>query len=128
MFIAKLFQYWAVVLFQFAVPSYQQVIKLGIVYDPSGPFANAFLGYNYYAYKINSMGGLVVGRGGNATTYKIEIIGHSNSNTSDPYWLASGSREFIFSKYCVECLTTGIWHMMEYQRGTMPSIMDNVLQ
>lgn len=104
--LTKLFQYWALVFFQFSVPSYQQVLKLGIVYDPSGPFANAFLGYNYYAYKINSMGGLVVGTGGNATTYKIQIVGHSNSNISDPYWLASGSREFILPKCRVECLTT----------------------
>jgi hypothetical protein len=97
MFVTKLLQYWALVFFQFAVPSYQQVLKLGIVYDPSGPFANAFLGYNYYAYKINSMGGLVVGTGGNATAYKVQIVGHSNSNISDPYWLSSGSREFILS-------------------------------
>jgi hypothetical protein len=106
MFVTKLLQYWALVFFQFAVPSYQQVLKLGIVYDPSGPFANAFLGYNYYAYKINSMGGLVVGTGGNATAYKVQIVGHSNSNISDPYWLSSGSREFILSWYHVERLTT----------------------
>ena len=72
-------------------------IKLGLVYDPSGPFANAFLGYKFYADKINSMGGLVVGQPNSSTTYQIKIIEHSNSDITDPYWKTSGSR-----KLCIE--------------------------
>ena len=68
-------------------------IKLGFIYDPSGAFENAYLGYKFYAHKINSMGGLVVGQPNYSTTYQIDIIAHSNSNTTDPYWKTSGSRK-----------------------------------
>ena len=68
-------------------------LKLGFVYDPSGPFANAFLGYKFYANKINSMGGLVVGQPNSSTTYQIKIVEHSNSDITDPYWQTSGSRK-----------------------------------
>lgn len=70
------------------------VIKLGMVYDPTGPFQNAYLAYTFYAYKMNLQGGLVVGMAGNQTTYQIKIIGHSTVNATDPYWVTSGSRKF----------------------------------
>ena len=81
----------------FAASSDQNVIKLGFVYDPSGAFSNALLGYNFYAHKINSAGGLAVGL--NGTTYQIEIIQHSNSNRTDPFWLTSGSSKFSTSDF-----------------------------
>ena len=68
-----------------------RVIKLGIIYDASNSFLNAYLGTKFYAYMINKSGGLVVGMPGNETTYDIAVIGHSDSNISDPYWISSGS-------------------------------------
>jgi hypothetical protein len=70
----------------------QHVLKLGFVYDPYGPFSNALLGYDFYAHKINSAGGLAVGM--NGTTYQIKIVKHSNNNRTDPFWRTSGSREY----------------------------------
>lgn len=88
---------WGSIILCFVTTSGQNVIKLGFVYDPSGPFSNALLGYNFYAHKINSAGGLAVGL--NGTTYQIEIVKHSNNNRTDPYWLASGSRKFSTSHF-----------------------------
>jgi hypothetical protein len=70
----------------------QHVLKLGFVYDPYGPFSNALLGYDFYAHKINSAGGLAVGI--NGTTYQIKIVKHSNNNRTDPFWQTSGSRKY----------------------------------
>lgn len=70
-------------------------MKLGFVYDPYGPFSNALLGYDFYAHKINSAGGLAVGL--NGTTYQIKIVKHSNNNRTDPFWQTSGSRKFANS-------------------------------
>ena len=73
----------------------QHVLKLGFVYDPYGPFSNALLGYDFYAHKINSAGGLAVGM--NGTTYQIKIVKHSNNNRTDPFWRTSGSRKYANS-------------------------------
>ena len=73
------------------LPTPQRFVKFGIVYDDTGPFKNAWLGYNFYANKMNSAGGLLVGMPGNQTQYMIQIIGHSDSNASDPFWVTSGS-------------------------------------
>lgn len=126
MFITCSYQYWALVFSQLALPSYQQVLKLGIVYDPNSAFSNAFLGYNYYARKINNNGGLVVGTGRNSTTYKVEIIGHSNSDKDDPYWLSSGSRKFILQKCYVLCLTTAAWVEIKSRRWKSIRIVYNL--
>lgn len=69
----------------------QRLLKLGIVYDDTGAFQNAWLGYTFYANKMNTAGGLLVGMPGNQTNYTIQIVGHSNSNITDPYWITSGS-------------------------------------
>lgn len=73
----------------------QHVLKLGFVYDPYGPFSNALLGYDFYAHKINSAGGLAVGL--NGTIYQIKIIKHSNNNRTDQFWKTSGSRKYTNS-------------------------------
>ena len=69
----------------------QRLLKLGIVYDATGAFQNAWLGYTFYANKMNTAGGLLVGMPGNQTMYTIQIVGHSDSNITDPYWITSGS-------------------------------------
>ena len=93
----SLMKVWGCMILCFAAFSDQNVIKLGFIYDPSGPFSNALLGYKFYAHKINSGGGLAVGS--NGTTYQIQIVQHSNSNRTDPFWLTSGSRKFSKSDF-----------------------------
>lgn len=86
---------WVCLILCLKVSGGQHVLKLGFVYDPYGPFSNALLGYDFYAHKINSAGGLAVGM--NGTTYQIKIVKHSNNNRTDPFWQTSGSRKYAFS-------------------------------
>ena len=63
-----------------------RVIKLGMVYDPTGVYINAYRGYQFYIHKINSKGGLSVGSPGHVTNYTFTLIAHSIVNITDPYW------------------------------------------
>jgi hypothetical protein len=75
------------------------IIKLGLVYDSSTSFINAYNGYHFYAHMVNTTGGLMVGKQGNHTSYMIKIISHDINNPYDPYWTSSGSGKYIFIKF-----------------------------
>ena len=78
-----------------------RVIKLGMVYDPTGVYINAYRGYQFYIHKINSLGGLSVGSSklGRPTNYTFTLIAHSIVNTTDPYWAQTSKFHFIVYEY-----------------------------
>ena len=70
------------------------ILKLGMVYDPTTALNLAWRGYNYYAHLINTTGGLLVGMPGNQTAYMIQLIGHVSQDKNDPYWKSSGTFKY----------------------------------
>lgn len=82
-----------------ATTNNNQVITLGLAYDPSGVYINAYRGYQFYIQKINSMGGISLGLPGHKTNYTFELIAHSIINTTDPYWEQTSKFEYSFCYY-----------------------------